>query len=74
MSRRHVPSKPAPYISAADKLARRRFKRKHGPSAQRRAAIRHDKFVGPCGCVRDKHGETIKACAAHAPVEPEVPS
>lgn len=40
MSRRHVKSVPAVHLTTAEKLHKRRLKRKLGPSAQRRAAAR----------------------------------
>lgn len=65
MSRRHVKSKPVKHYTTAEHLHMRRVKRKQGPSAKRRAVIRHDHFVGPCGCIRAKHGLIL--CTEHAP-------
>jgi hypothetical protein len=46
MSRRHLATKPAQHFSTAEKLAKRRAKRKLGPAAlrreERRAALRRE--------------------------------
>lgn len=57
-------AKPAPHYTTAEKLHKRRTKRKLGPSAQRRAAKRREVVaVMDCGCKRTRF--KLLTCAEH---------
>lgn len=59
-------AKPAKHHSPAEKLHLRRVQRKHGPSAQRRAAHRHEVVKTlDCGCTQER--VRFVPCAKHAP-------
>ena len=57
-------SKSVKKHSLSERAHLRAVKRRSGPSAVRRRSRRHDMFVGPCGCIRAKHG--LIPCAEHA--------